>query len=71
MGSLERSHSKLSNFKLTIISLMLSLFFNLFILGLIIIDKYNMTYGIIISGVSLVFTLFFYLTIRHFTRWMI
>lgn len=68
MGSLERSHSKLSNFKLTIISLMLSLFFNLFILGLIIIDKYNMTYGIIISGVSLVFTLFFYLAIRHFTR---
>lgn len=65
--SKERSHSKVSNFKLTLIALIAIIGFNAIFVGLILF-KYNMPLSIgIMAGASII-TLFSYFLITRFTR---
>ncbi|MBO5542011.1 MAG: hypothetical protein J5936_01120 [Acholeplasmatales bacterium] len=65
--SLEKSHSKTSNFKLTMICALLSISFSLIWVGLIFIEK-NKPLGISISAASAVVALFSFFLIGRFTR---
>ncbi len=65
--SLEKSHSKLSNFKLTFISIVISIFFPLIWLG-IALFKVNQTYGIIIISISAFVTILFTFLMNIFKR---
>ena len=65
--SKERSHSKISNFKLTLIALIAIIGFNAIFVGLIFF-KYNMPLSIgIMAGASII-TIFSYFLITRFTR---
>ena len=65
--SLERSHSKASNFKLTLMCLLASIAFSLIFIGLAILNKYQ-TFGIILTAVGAVLTILSYFMISRFTR---
>ena len=65
---LEKSHSKISNFKLTMLCVLTALFFNLIFIGAVILKEYNIIFGSAISGGSFVATIFCYLAIGRFTR---
>lgn len=65
--SLEKSHSKLSNFKLTFISIIISIFFPLIWLGIALL-KTNQSLGIIIISISAVVTIIFTLLMNIFKR---
>ena len=65
--TLEKSHSKASNFKLTMICALLSISISLIWVGLIFIEK-NKPLGISISAASAVVALFSFLLIGRFTR---
>ncbi len=64
---LEKSHSKTSNFKLTLICALLSISLSLVWFGLIFIEK-NKALGISISALSLVVALLSFFLIGRFTR---
>lgn len=66
--NLEKSHSKVSNFKLTILCVLSALFFNLIWIGILIIRNYNKVLGLGVLGVSAVITLVLYLALGKFTR---
>ena len=71
MTSLEKSHSKVSNFKLTLIVLCLSLFISLLWAGIFLMtwSKDNfLTIGIIVTSGSLVLSIFNFILIGKFTR---
>ena len=65
--SRERSHSKISNFKLTLIALIAILGFNLVFIGLALFN-YNQTLSIILMSISGVVSLLSYFLITRFTR---
>lgn len=65
--SLERSHSKVSNFKLTMITFLASLSFCGVFVGLGLLDVYK-TISIIILAASGVILLFSLMLIRRFVR---
>jgi energy-converting hydrogenase Eha subunit E len=65
--SLERSHSKLSNFKLTILALIAIISFNLIFVGLVLL-KYNQQLSIIITIVGAVLSVLSFILIRAFVR---
>lgn len=65
--SRERSHSKISNFKLTLIALMAILGFNLIFIGLVLFN-YNQGLSIAIMSISGVIALISYFLITRFTR---
>ena len=65
--SLEKSHSKASNFKLTMICLLAAISFSLIFVGIAIINKYK-TLGIILAAAGGVMTILSYLLISRFTR---
>jgi hypothetical protein len=69
--SLEKSHSKVSNFKLTLIILCLSLFISLLWAGIFLMtwskDNY-FTIGIIVTAFSFVLSIFNFILIGKFTR---
>lgn len=65
--SLERSHSKLSNFKLTLICAILAISFAFVWVGLGIV-KYNDILGYSVAGVSGVLFIFSFFMIGRFTR---
>ena len=64
---LEKSHSKVSNFKLTIICALLAISLSLIWVGLILVDT-NKALGISISAASAVIALFSFFLIGRFTR---
>lgn len=65
--SLERSHSKVSNFKLTLICLLLAIGFAGVWVGLILIG-YNKPLGISVAAVSGVIAFLSFLLVGKFTR---
>ena len=67
--SLEKSHNKVSNFKLTILCFLALLFVSALWLGVGLIGNETlMYYGIIITCCSIILTLLFMLIISNFTR---
>lgn len=68
MSSLEKSHSKSSNFKLSLICLLFALFSTLIWVGVVLVKYVNQTYGYITIGVSAALALFFFILINKFTR---
>ncbi len=64
---LEKSHSKASNFKLTLICALLAISVSLVWVGLILIDK-NKPLGISISAASAVVALLSFFMVGRFTR---
>ncbi len=64
---LEKSHSKASNFKLTLICALLAISVSLVFVGLILIDK-NKPLGISISAASAVVALLSFFMVGRFTR---
>ncbi len=69
--SLEKSHSKVSNFKLTLIILCLSLFISLLWLGIFLLTWSKDAYFYIGLGVtigSLILSIFNFILIGRFTR---
>ncbi|MCR4898608.1 MAG: hypothetical protein K5892_05210 [Acholeplasmatales bacterium] len=66
--SLEKSHSKVSNFKLTMLCVLAAFFFNLAWIGLLIFREYNVALGAVILGVSDAICLLLYLALGRFTR---
>jgi len=66
-SSLERSHSKVSNFKLTLMCLIGIIGFNLLFVGLILY-QYNKIFTFVISGVGVLLSLFSLILINKFTR---
>lgn len=65
--SLERSHSKASNFKLTLMCLLAAIFFNGIFAGLVLIN-FNQIIGIIVAIACGVLSLISYFSITRFTR---
>ena len=65
--SLEKSHSKASNFKLTMICLLAAISLSLIFVGIAIINKYK-NLGIILAAAGGVMTILSYLLISRFTR---
>lgn len=67
--SLEKSHSKLSNFKLTMICFLSILCVSAFWVGLGLLgnEAYRI-FGIVLAGAGLVLSLFFMVLIGKFTR---
>lgn len=65
--SLERSHSKLSNFKLTLICIISSIAFVLLFISIALI-KINLILGSILTGVSVLLALFGIKLVSKFTR---
>ncbi len=65
--SLERSHSKASNFKLTLMCILAAIGFNLIFAGLALYNKNNVL-GLILAIAGGVMSIFFYILIRGFTR---
>lgn len=66
-SSLEKSHSKVSNFKLTSMCLIGIIGFNLLFVGLILY-QYNKIFTFVISGVGVLLSLFSLILINKFTR---
>ena len=69
--SLEKSHSKISNFKLTLIIILFTLFISVFWFGIYILTNNDTTYqniGIIVTIVGLLFSIFNFILIDKFTR---
>jgi hypothetical protein len=66
-SSLEKSHSKASNFKLTLICLLTALGASVAWLGVCLIPHYQ-TFGIILASVGGVVALLFMFLIGKFTR---
>ena len=66
-SSLEKSHSKASNFKLTMICLLAAISFNAIFAGLALINI-NKIIGIIVAIFGGVLSIFSYLLISRFTR---
>ena len=64
---LEKSHSKASNFKLTLICALLAISVSLVWVGLILIDR-NKPLGISISAASAVVALLSFFMVGRFTR---
>lgn len=65
--SLQKSHSKVSNVKLTLICLLLAIAFPVCVLGIAMIKDYK-TLGIILAAAGGVFTLFGLILINAFKR---
>ena len=65
--SLQKSHSKVSNAKLTLICLILSIAFPVLVFGIALIDAYK-TYGILLAAAGGAFTLFGLILINAFKR---
>ncbi len=65
--SLEKSHSKLSNTKLTFICILLSIGFVFIFAGLALVDSYKAV-GITVSLIALVVSLFGLILVQKFTR---
>ena len=65
--SLQKSHSKVSNAKLTLICLMLSIAFPVLIFGLALIEDYK-TFGILLAAAGGVLTVFGLILINAFKR---
>ena len=65
--SLEKSHSKASNFKLTMMCLLAAISFSLIFVGLAILNKYK-TFGIILAVAGGILIILSYLMISRFTR---
>lgn len=69
MGSLEKSHSKSSNFKLTMICLMLTIFASIVWVGVaLILNMDSKVLGSIVLGAGGVGTLLFMWLVGKFTR---
>ncbi len=68
MGSLEKSHSKVSNFKLTMICFLLTLSISAVWVGLSLLLNVNTVFGSIVLGAGGVGTLLFMYLISKFTR---
>lgn len=67
--SLEKSHSKVSNFKLTLICFFAALAISVFWVGLALLgNEAYRTFGIIASASGLVVSLLFIILIGKFTR---
>ena len=65
--SLEKSHSKMSNFKLMLISIILSISFPLICAGVALL-KTNQVLGIIIISISSIVTILFTFLMNIFKR---
>ncbi|MBR3617402.1 MAG: hypothetical protein IKN46_01865 [Acholeplasmatales bacterium] len=65
--SLEKSHSKTSNFKLTMICLIGIIGFNLIFVGLVLFN-YNPILTYVLSGAGIILSLFDLFLINKFTR---
>ena len=65
--SLEKSHSKTSNFKLTMICLIGIIGFNLIFVGLVLFN-YNPIFTYALSGAGIILSLFDLFLINKFTR---
>lgn len=69
-SSLERSHSAVSNFKLTLICLLLSIAVSMVWVGVVLITTHavELAVGIIVTAVSAAVALISFLLISKFTR---
>ncbi len=69
-SSLERSHSAVSNFKLTLICLLLSIAVSMVWVGVVLITTHavELAIGIVVTAVSAVVALISFLLISKFTR---
>ena len=69
-SSLERSHSAVSNFKLTLICLLLSIAVSMVWVGVVLITTHavELAVGIVVTAVSAAVALISFLLIRKFTR---
>ncbi len=65
--SLDKSHSKLSNTKLTLICMLLSIGFVFVFAGLALIDAHK-TIGIVTASIAFVVSLFGLILVQKFTR---
>lgn len=65
--SLEKSHSKASNFKLTLMCLLASISFVLLFFGLSLLNK-NKTIGIVVAACGAVLFILSFIMISKFTR---
>ncbi len=68
MGSLEKSHSKVSNFKLTLICFLLTLSISAVWVGVSLLLNVDKVVGGIVLGAGAVGTLLFMYLISKFTR---
>ena len=66
--SLEKSHSKASNFKLTMICFILAIGISAIWAGLALVDTDYQTLGIIVASVGGVIALLFFILIGKFAR---
>ncbi len=69
-SSLERSHSAVSNFKLTLICLLLSIAVSMVWVGVVLITTHavELAVGIVVTAVSAAVALISFLLISKFTR---
>ena len=65
--NLQKSHSKVSNFKLTLICFLTILFFGILWAGLVLL-KQEKTFGIILTSIGGVGTVLCYLLLNAFSR---
>lgn len=65
--SLKKSHSKVSNFKLTLICILGAISFFMFWVGVGLLNKY-MLIGAILFGVGLIFSIISFMLVAKFTR---
>jgi len=68
MGSLEKSHSKVSNFKLTLICFLLTLSISAVWVGVSLLLNVDKVFGGIVLGAGAVGTFIFMYLISKFTR---
>jgi len=68
MGSLEKSHSKVSNFKLTLICFLLTLSISAVWVGVSLLLNVDKVFGSIVLGAGAVGTFIFMYLISKFTR---
>lgn len=68
MGSLEKSHSKISNFKLTLICFLLTLSISAVWVGILLLYNIDKVLGGVVLGVGALGTLLFMFLISKFTR---
>ncbi len=68
MGSLEKSHSKVSNFKLTLICFLLTLSISAVWVGVSLLLNVDKVFGGIVLGAGAVGTFIFMYLISRFTR---
>ena len=68
MGSLEKSHSKVSNFKLTLICFLLTLSISAVWVGVSLLLNVDKVFGGIVLGAGAIGTFIFMYLISKFTR---